>query len=55
MATNWDVPLITASALKRIAEKWHEAKPDAPFPIGLLNLTEIVDDDRADELLSLVL
>ncbi len=55
MATSWDVPLITASALKRIAEKWHDANPDHPFPIGLLNLTDIVDDDRADELLSLVL
>ncbi len=55
MATNWDIPLITASALKHIAEKWHDAKPTRPFPIGLLNLTEIVDEDRADELLSLVL
>jgi len=55
MATNWDVPLITASALKRIAEKWHGAKPGQPFPLGLLNLTEIIDDGRADELLSLVL
>jgi len=55
MATNWDVPLVTASALKRMAEKWHEAKPDDPFPLGLLNLTEIVDDNKADELLSLVL
>jgi len=55
MMTNWDVPMIRASALKRIAEKWHTAKADQPFPTGLLNLTEIIDDDRADELLSLIL
>jgi len=55
MATNWDVPLVTARALKRMAEKWHNAKPNQPFPVGLLNLTDMIDDDRADELLSLVL
>ena len=55
MATNWDVPLVTASALKRMGEKWHGAKAEQPFPLGLLNLTDMIDDDRADELLSLVL
>jgi len=55
MATNWDVPLATARALKRMADKWHNAKPNQPFPVGLLNLTDMIDDDRADELLSLVL
>ena len=55
MATNWDVPMITAGALKRIAEKWHAAKQEQPFPTGLLNLTDLIDDGRADELLSVVL
>lgn len=55
MATNWDVALIKASALKRMAEKWHDAKPEQAFPLTLLNLTDLVDDDRADDLLSLVL
>lgn len=51
--TNWDVALITAEGLKHLAERWSATEPDKPFPIRLLNRTEIIDKERAEFLLSL--
>lgn len=51
--TNWDVALIRADALKHLAEHWNAAEPDKPFPIRLLNQTEVIDKERAEFLLSL--
>lgn len=51
--TNWDVALITAEGLKHLAERWSAAEPAKPFPVRLLNRTEVIDKERADFLLSL--
>jgi hypothetical protein len=51
--TNWDIALITATALKHLAERWSAAEPDKPFPVRLLNKTDLIDKDRAEFLLSL--
>ena len=51
--TNWDIALITAEGLKHLADRWALLEPDKPFPVRLLNRTEIIDKDRAEFLLSL--
>jgi hypothetical protein len=51
--TNWDIALITAEGLKYLAERWSAMAPEKPFPVRLLNRTEIIDKDRAEFLLSL--
>ncbi len=51
--TNWDVALVTASGLKHLADRWSELEPDKPFPVQLLNRTEVIDMEKADLLLSL--
>jgi SAP domain len=51
--TNWDVALVTAEGLKHLAERWAAAEPDKPFPVRLLNRTDLIDKDRAEFLLSL--
>ena len=51
--TNWDVALITAEGLKHLADRWTAMEPDKPFPIRLLNRTEVLDKERAEFLLSL--
>lgn len=51
--TNWDVALVTAEGLKHLAERWSTMEPKKPFPIRLLNRTELIDKDRAEFLLSL--
>jgi|GEM_PF-253597 len=51
--TNWDVALVTAEALKHLAERWATMEPNKAFPIRLLNRTELIDKERAEFLLSL--
>lgn len=51
--TNWDVALVTAAGLKHLADRWAAQEPDKPFPVRLLNRTEVIDKDRAEFLLSL--
>jgi hypothetical protein len=51
--TNWDIALITAEGLKHLADRWVAAEPDKPFPVRLLNRTEVIDKGRAEFLLSL--
>ena len=51
--TNWDVALVTAEGLKHLADRWAAAEPDKPFPVRLLNRTEVIDKARAEFLLSL--
>jgi hypothetical protein len=51
--TNWDVALVTAEALKHLAEQWSTASPGKPFPVRLFNRTDLIDKERADFLLSL--
>ena len=51
--TNWDVALVTAEALKYLAESWSALEPNKPFPVQLLNRTEIIDKEKADFLMSL--
>lgn len=51
--TNWDVALVQTDALKYLAEQWSATGTDKPFPIRLLNRTEIIDKERAEFLLSL--
>ena len=51
--TNWDVALVTAEGLKHLADRWAAAEREKPFPIRLLNRTELFDKDRAEFLLSL--
>lgn len=51
--TNWDIALITAEGLKHLADRWVLLEPDKPFPVRLLNRTEIIDKARAEFLLSL--
>ena len=51
--TNWDVAMVTAEGLKHLAERWAATEPTKPFPIRLLNRTEIIDKERAEYLLSL--
>jgi hypothetical protein len=51
--TNWDIALVTADGLKNLAERWAAAEPSKPFPVRLLNRTEVIDKERAEFLLSL--
>jgi hypothetical protein len=51
--TNWDIALATAEGLKHMADRWAAAEPNKPFPIRLLNRTELIDKERAEFLLSL--
>lgn len=51
--TNWDIALVTAEGLKHLADRWTAVEPDKPFPIRLLNRTELLDKERAEFLLSL--
>ncbi|MCI0641370.1 MAG: hypothetical protein L0Y58_15770 [Verrucomicrobia subdivision 3 bacterium] len=51
--TNWDMALVTAEGLKHLAERWVAQEPEKPFPIRLLNRTEVIDKERAEFLLSL--
>ncbi len=51
--TNWDIALVTAEGLKHLAERWAAMEPAKPFPIRLLNRTDVIDKDRAEFLLSL--
>ena len=51
--TNWDIALIQADALKYLAEQWNAMEPEKPFPINLLNRTEIIDRERVEFLISL--
>ena len=51
--TNWDVALITAEALKHLAELWSSSSPGKRFPIKLLNRTLLIDKEKAEYLHSL--
>jgi hypothetical protein len=51
--TNWDIALVTAEGLKHLAERWAAAEPSKPFPVRLLNRTDVIDKERAEFLLSL--
>ena len=51
--TNWDVALITAEGLRHLADRWAATGGGKPFPVRLLNKTELIDKDRAEFLLSL--
>lgn len=51
--TNWDIALVTAEGLKHLAERWAATEPGKPFPVRLLNRTEVIDKERAEFLLSL--
>jgi hypothetical protein len=51
--TNWDIALVTAEGLKHLAERWAATEPNKPFPVRLLNRTEVIDKERAEFLLSL--
>lgn len=51
--TNWDVAMVTAEGLKHLADRWVAAEPNKPFPIRLLNRTDVIDKERAEFLLSL--
>ena len=51
--TNWEVALVTAEALKHLAERSTATEPDKPFPVRLFNRTEVIDKARAEFLLSL--
>jgi len=51
--TNWDVALVTASALKHLADRWIALEPNKPFPVRLFNRTELIDVEKAELLLSL--
>ncbi len=51
--TNWDICLVTAEGLKHLADRWSATEPQKPFPVRLLNRTEIIDKERAEFLLSL--
>ncbi len=51
--TNCDVALVTAEALKELAEQWETTEPDKPFPVRLFNRTEMIDKERVAFLLSL--
>jgi hypothetical protein len=51
--TNWDVALVTAEGLKHLAERWTAAESSKPFPVRLLNRTDVIDKERAEFLLSL--
>lgn len=51
--TNWDIAMITAEALKHLAELWDTSEGDKRFPIRLLNKTEIIDKEKAEFLVSL--
>jgi len=51
--TNWDIALVTAEGLKHLAERWVATEADKPFPIRLLNRTDVIDKERAEFLLSL--
>ena len=51
--TNWDVALVTAAGLKHLADRWAALEPEKPFPVRLLNRTEVIDKGRPEFLLSL--
>ncbi len=51
--TNWDVALVTAEALKYVADSWSTSETSRPFPAGLFNRTDVIDRDKAELLLSL--
>ncbi len=51
--TNWDVALVTAEALKHLAELWSTTSGGKQFPIRLLNRTELIDKEKAEYLHSL--
>lgn len=51
--TNWDVVLVTAEALKYVADSWSTSETSKPFPAGLFNRTDVIDRDKAELLLSL--
>lgn len=51
--TNWDIALVTAEGLKHLADRWFATAPNKPFPVRLLNRTEVIDKERAEFLLSL--
>jgi hypothetical protein len=51
--TNWDIALVEAAALKYLADQWNATEPDKPFPVRLLNRTELIDKDKVEFLLSL--
>ena len=51
--TNWDISLVQADALKHLADSWFNISNGQPFPIRLLNRTEIIDKERAEYILSL--
>ena len=51
--TNWDIALVRADALKELADRWSVSEPAKPFPVKLLNRTELIDKERAEFLLSL--
>lgn len=52
--TGWDVALVTAAGLKHLAERWAALEPEKPFPVRLFSRTEVIDQERAEFLLSLV-
>ncbi len=51
--TNWDIALVTAEGLKHLADRWAAAESNKPFPVRLLNQTDVIDKERAEFLLSL--
>ena len=48
-----DLALVTAAGQKHLADRWEAIASDNPFPIRLLNRTEMIDKERAEFLLSL--
>ena len=51
--TNWDISLVQADGLKHLADRWFSIGNGQPFPIRLLNRTEVIDKERAEYILSL--
>lgn len=51
--TNWDIALVIAEGLKHLADRWAATESTKPFPIRLLNRTDVIDKERAEFLLSL--
>lgn len=51
--TNCDVALVTAEALKELADQWQAIEGSKSFPVEVLNRTELIDHDRVAFLISL--
>ena len=51
--TQWAIALVQADALKYLADRWSATEPNKPFPIALLNHTDVIDKEKVGFLLSL--